>query len=339
MKIRNKRSTFIFVACLLAISLLVMFAGESEPSVTQGAKAGSGQETCPHFYLPESVLSNGFELAGERVPITRPDVKARIEFQINFLLLDARSALAEWLNEKRRYFWILEEILTKEGIPKDFSWLSPVLVSVNRLSSGRLSPVGIWSLDKPCASGEGVEMYDDDWRDDRLDIHLATRCFASRVKAIKSEVGDGWLMASVAYVMSVQATRDLIQKWESANVWDIPLPDHIEDMISRWAAFKIIGTHRSSFGLKLSDPPPLTYDNLVSIELTKDLSVADISKMIDVPSKSILELNPKIKIGSGIFPAKKNGKMLIHSIAVPSGSGKNLLDKLVEAGYVTGSRK
>ncbi len=328
------------LAYLLAILSLVIFSSQPEAAPpTKGNKAKSSEIECPYFRIPESLLTTGFELGGEKIPIARPDVKARIEFQINFLLLDARSVLAEWMNEKRKYSWILEEILSKEGVPRDFSWLSPVLKGVNRASSSRFSPVGVWSLDKPCGSIDGVEMYNEAWRDDRLDIHLATKCFASRIKALKAEFGDGWLIASVAYILSVQNVKELTQSWGSANVWDIPLPDEIEDMLSRWAAFKIIGTHRSHYGLRFPDPPPLTYDNLSAIELSKDLSVTDIARFINVPAKLILELNPKIKIGAAVFPAKNNGKILTHSIAVPSGTGKVLLRKLQEAGYVSGVRK
>lgn len=148
----------------------------------------------------------------------------------------------------------MKKLCPKRG-SYDFSWLSPVLMGVNRASNSRFSPVGIWSLDKPCGSTDGVEMHDEAWRDDRLDIHLATKCFAARIKALKAEFGDGWLIASVAYILSVQNVKELTQRWGSVNVWDIPLPDQMEDMLSRWAAFKIIGTHRSHYGLRFPDPP------------------------------------------------------------------------------------
>ena len=307
--------------------------------LVQAQAPNVGVTTCPHFSIPASALNGGFDLGGEKVPISRSDVKERIEFQINFLLLDARSVLAEWLNERRKYSWIFEEIFSKEGVPKDFAWLSPILVGMSR-SNSRLAPVGVWSLDKPCGSSEAVEMTADSWRDDRLDIHLATRCFAGRIKSVNTEVGAGWLMASVAYVQSPKTVKDLIEKWNSSNVWDIPLPDNAEDMLSRWAAFKIIGTNRSFYGLKSGDPAPLTYDNLTSIELTKDLSIGDIAKFVKASPRLILELNPKIKPNSGVFPARDNGRQLSHSIAVPSGSGHVLLKKLQEAGFLaSGNRK
>jgi len=301
------------------------------PSVQNPNPSVSG---CPSFSIPTLLLTDGFELGGEKVPISRPDIRDRVEFQINFLLFDARSVLAEWLKEKRKYSWIFEEIFSKESIPKDFSWLAPVLTGISRSLNSRSSPAGVWALDRPCSSAEGVEMHDDTWRDDRLDIHLATNCFAHRIKDLKQEVGAGWLMASVAYMLSLKTTKDLMERWDSSSAWDIPLPNNVEDMLGRWAAFKIIGMNRSIYGLKSAEPAPLTYDNITSIELTKELSVGDIAKFVKVSPRLILQLNPKIKPNSGIFPAKINGRPLTHSIAVPSGSGRLLLQKLQESGYL-----
>lgn len=317
---------------------MVMMA-QSGAESSPGPRQSPSTSVCPSFSIPSSLLTDGFELGGEKIPITRPDVKGRIEFQINFLLFDARSVLAEWLKEKRRYSWIFEEIFSKQGVPQDFIWLAPVLPGVSRSLNSRSAPVGVWALDRPCGSDEGLEMHDDTWRDDRLDIHLATNCFAHRIKNMRQEIGAGWLMASVAYVLSPKIVKDLIEKWDSSSVWDIPLPTAIEDMLSRWAALKIIGMNRSLYGLKFSDPSPLIYDNITSIELARDLSVGEVAKFVKASPRLILELNPKIKPNSGIFPAKTNGHPLIHSIAVPSGTGRVLLQKLQESGYLAPPRQ
>ncbi|MGC8657544.1 MAG: hypothetical protein ACP5U1_00560 [Desulfomonilaceae bacterium] len=326
-----------FTVYISGIAILLVFVAESGVQSSPGPRQTPATTVCPSFSIPSSILASGFELGGEKIPITRPDVRARIEFQINFLLFDARSVLAEWLKERRRYSWIFEEIFSKQGVPQDFTWLAPVLPGVSRSLNSHPVPAGVWALDRPCSSDEGLEMHDDTWRDDRLDIHLATNCFAHRIKNLKQELGTGWLMASVGYVLSSKTAKDLSGKWDSSNVWDIPLPTAVEDMLSRWAALKIIGMNRSFFGLKFSDPPAMTYDNITSIQLAKDLSVGEVAKFVKVSPRLILELNPKIKPNSGIFPAKTNGRQIIHSIAVPSGSGHVLLEKLRESGYLVPS--
>ncbi len=75
------------------------------------------------------------------------------------------------------------------------------------------------------------------------------------------------------------------------------------------------------------------FDQVTGISLTKDLPVAEISRMVEIPSREILELNPKLKPSSGVFPAQVKGKTQIHSISVPKGKGSILLEKLKADGY------
>ncbi|MGC8603839.1 MAG: hypothetical protein ACP5VS_09145 [Desulfomonilaceae bacterium] len=330
-----ERVNKILVNWIVGLALVFLALGQSGAASVPVQKSNEPTTGCPSFAIPTPLITGGFELGGEKVPLTRPDVKARIEFQINFLLFDARSVLGEWLKEKRKYSWIFEEIFSKQGIPTDFAWLAPVLSGISRSLNSHSTSTGVWGLDRPCDASEGVEMHDDSWRDDRLDIHLATNCFASRIKKLKQELGVGWLMTAVAYTLSPKTTKNLMEKWNSSSVWDIPMPTSLEDMLGRWAALKIIGMNRSLYGLKYSDPAPLTYDNITSIELTRDLSIGEVANFVKVSPRLILELNPKIKPNSGIFPAKMNGKPLTHSIAVPSGSGRVLLNKLQELGYLS----
>jgi hypothetical protein len=94
------------------------------------------------------------------VPIQRPDVQSRILHQINFLLLDARGVLTDWLSEKSRYAWIFDEVLRKEGVPDEFVLFAPVLSALDSegLVQSRGWLVGLRSL---CAASDGVEMQED----------------------------------------------------------------------------------------------------------------------------------------------------------------------------------
>lgn len=296
-------------------------------------------QSCVRYTLPPAVLEKPFSFAGERIPMERADVRLRIAGQVNFLLLDARGVLTEWLSEKTRHAWIFDEILEKEGVPKEFALFSPVLGGLTRNAS-RSSPVGWWALDKPCDRAEGVEMFEDSWRDDRNDFELATRCFASRIKRIRSELGDsGWLLSAAAYVTSTKTIQDLMQRWDTRSYWDMPLPDAAEDLIVRWIAFSIISSHRQAFGLQLKEPTPLVFDQITALTFAKDLPIAQLAEMAGVSSREILHMNPKIKAGSGSFPAKEQGKTVVHTLAVPKGKGWVVVNKLKEGGYITSKDK
>jgi hypothetical protein len=306
---------------------------------TAWAEEGGAGQPCIRYELPQAVLDKPFYFAGELVPIQRIDVRNRIREQVNFLLLDARGVLTDWLTERTRHVWIFDEIFEKEGVPKEFTLFSPVIAGLAR-SGSRTSPTGWWALDKPCSGSEGVDMSEDAWRDDRYDFELATRCFATRIKRIRSELQDsGWLMSAAAYVTSVKAMQDLMQQWNTRSYWDLPLPDPAGDLVVRWIAFGIISTHRQSFDLRLKEVPPLVFDQITSLTFAKDLSVAQLADMAGVSSREILQMNPKLKPGAGTFPAKDNGKAIVHAIAVPKGKGWMVVNKLKEGGYVTSSGK
>lgn len=180
----------------------------------------------------------------------------------------------------------------------------------------------------------------DSWHDDRLDLELSTRCFASRLRSIRKDLGDeGWLMTAAAYVTSAKTIQDFRHRWATRSYWDLPLPDTAEDLIVRWIALGIINAHKEAFGLKLRKPPPLTFDQITGLSLVKDLSVAEISRISGVSSREILDMNPKLKPTAGIFPATEKGKGLTHVIAVPKGKGWIVVNKLKEAGYLSSGAK
>jgi membrane-bound lytic murein transglycosylase D len=322
----------------MIIALLAALGGLS-PALATGPVKGTS-EKCSRFSLPASTLKKPFYFAGELIPIQRPDVQKRILTQINFLLLDARSVLTEWLAEKGRYSWLFNDIFRKEGIPTDFVLLAPILAGSSLKSAARAPGAGWWALDKPCSSAEGVEMADDSWHDDRLDLELSTKCFAARMNKIRGDLGGaGWLMAAAAYVTSVKTVMDYRQRWNSNYYWDLPLPDNAEDLIPRWIALGIISAEREAFGLKFKDPEPLTFDLVNNLVLAKDLPVADIARLTTTSPREIMELNPKVKTASPVFPATVSGKSPLHSIAAPKGKGESLLNGLKREGFISQAGK
>lgn len=322
----------------IAIMLVLAIFGTLPLATAAGPKKQS-PDKCSRFSLPAPMLKKPFYFAGELIPIQRPDVQKRILTQINFLLLDARSVLTEWLTDKARYSWLFTDTFDKEGIPEDFALLGPILAGSSLKSSVRSSGAGWWALEKPCSSAEGVEMGDDSWHDDRMDLERSTKCFAARLKKIRADLGDSsWMMVAAAYVTSVKTIQEHVHRWNSDHYWDLPLPDNAEDLIPRWIALGIINSEREAFGLRFKDPAPVTFDQVNNLVLAKDLSIADIARLTGVSPKEILELNPKIKPSSPVFPAAVNGKGPIHSIAAPKGKGALLLKGLKAEGYVSDAR-
>jgi hypothetical protein len=296
--------------------------------------------SCSRYSLPPTILDKPFYFAGELVPIQRHDVRSRLLHQINFLLLDARGVLTDWLSERSRYSWIFDEVLRKEGVPEEFVLFAPVLSALTLKAPSRPPVAGWWALDKPCTASDGVEMVQDSWHDDRMDLELSTRCFAARLKNARKELGGiNWLMTAAAYLTSTKTIQDLRQRWNTNQYWDLPLPESAEDLVVRWMALCIINGHREFYGLRFKDAAPFIFDQVTGLVLSKDLTVAEIAHMVGVPPREILQLNPKIKAATPVLPAKALGKSLSHTIAAPKGKGWILVDKLKKGGYLDESPK
>ena len=75
------------------------------------------------------------------------------------------------------------------------------------------------------------------------------------------------------------------------------------------------------------------------MKLKKDLSVADLAKMLETPPREVMELNPKLKGPTAAFPAADNGRPILHSISAPKDKGNKLLNVLRKEGYIVGNGK
>jgi len=326
------------ILLLVASFFLLPYLGDLEPIVSSVGAADAQRSPQPsvtfRLTIPEDVLEKPFSFAGEIVPFQRSDVRYRVATEIDFLLMDARSVLIGWLMSRQFPVQIVQPILAKEGVPAEFSLFYPVLAGLAR-NEQKPSPAGIWQISKPCDKTEGIEMGEDSWHDDRMDFELATRCFAARIKSLRGQIrGESWIMAAAAYVTSASTVSEAQGKWDSNSFWDVPLPLHAEHLICRWIALAIIYSHQKYYQINIPQQPPLLLDKVTGLELSRDLSVAEIAFMLGIPAREVLSLNTKLKHSLGMFPALSGSKKLNHTIYVPKGKGAMLVKKLQESGHV-----
>jgi hypothetical protein len=330
---RDSRNLMLICICPLLGAYLLIAPNIALSADELHAKEGISITT--RFHLPPSIAGKPFKFAGQTVPLERPDVEARIIREVNLLLLDARGVLTSWFTEKGRFGWIFEEMLTKEGFPKELVLFSAVLSGMTKKSSAKLGGEGWWALGTPCTEMDGIKMVNDSWFDDRLDPEASTRCFAIRMKRMLEEVGgSNWLMAAAAYVSSPKEIVQRMQRWNTDSFWDLPLPENADELVTRWVALGIIDSHRKAYGIKFTEPAPFTYDHVTGVVLTKDLPVPVIARMTGVSSRQILEMNPRVKVSKAVFPARADGRTPTHSLVAPEGKGQALVRRLKEEGYV-----
>jgi hypothetical protein len=146
-------------------------------------------------------------------------------------------------------------------------------------------------------------------------------------------------MAAAAYVTSHNTVSDAQGNWDANSFWDVPLPSNIEQLICRWIAFTIIQSHQRFYHINIPRQTPLVFDKVMGLELSRDLSVAELAVMLGIPAREVLRLNPKLKSAVGVFPSLSSAVRLVHNINVPRGKGALLIEKLEASGHVKGQSK
>jgi hypothetical protein len=112
------------------------------------------------------------------------------------------------------------------------------------------------------------------------------------------------------------------------------LPENAETLVSRWIALGMIARSPEAFGLKIKYEPPFTFDHVTGLSLKKDLTVGELAKMIGIPPRLVLDLNPKIRASEGRLPARIRKKTIVHSLITPRGKGQVLVKNLKQKGFL-----
>ncbi len=144
---------------------------------------------------------------------------------------------------KGQYSWLFHEPFSKRGHSSGFRTACSYSGAISLKSAYRSAGAGWWGLDKQCSNSEGIEMAEDSWHDDRMDLELSTRCFAAKIKKTRSDVKFFELDNSgrgVRYFTSKPLT--ITASAGTPISIGLPLPDLAEELVARWIALGIINS-------------------------------------------------------------------------------------------------
>lgn len=296
--------------------------------------------------LPPSLVRAGLTFCNEEIPLDRPDVRRRIEYQIEYLVGDFRETSELWLKRRDRYAWSIEDVLRKEDVPVEFRLL-PALES--GYMRGIVSPAlatGWWQFVKPTAMRSMSTDKDLDWTlridsrlDQRKDLALSTRSAARYLKWMRARLGisgapGSWLTTAAAYNAGFDEVQHRIVAYGTPSYWDMKLPAETENYVPRWIAFAIIDRHRAFYGAEGNSVAPLTFDTLENVRLSRDVPLALIATLTQASVRFIRELNGGLNPGESAFHATAAGSERLSSIHVPSGTRELVLEHLKARGYI-----
>lgn len=340
----------------LAASVAVLLAGIM---VSDGG--ASTQNEAPHlrsvrsgfrYGLPPAIEKRGLRFASETIPLSRRDVRDRIEQEINYLLLDRRSRLLVWLARSDYFRPVILPILRKYKLPSVFLYLPAIESSYDPRALSSAGAYGYWQFIKSTAKSGPAncdkynwKMQITRWKDDRGDLvhstHSAARYLAwmNRVRRVAingQKPRDGfrnWLLTTAAYNAGPARVLQRLNLFGASTYWDVPLPAETEKYVPRLIALWIISNNRDFYGVKVPSNGSIAFDTLRKVRLKKDLSFAAMARLLRTTPRSVWKLNAHISPNKGVFPARSGRKRISHTIRVPKGKGKRFRAQLVAHGY------
>jgi membrane-bound lytic murein transglycosylase D len=202
-----------------------------------------GTNTHQNYKIRALKLPSNLNLAGERVPLEKPDVKERMDrellvntyWQSNGILLFKRA---------NKYFPIIEPLLKKHGLPDDFKFLA-LAESGFTDETSTVGAAGIWHFMNATGKEYGLEINNN--VDERYNIEKSTKVAAEYLKNAKNRFGS-WTLAAAAYNAGNYGISRRLEAQRVTNYYDAKLPNETERYVFRVLALKEIISNPEKYG-------------------------------------------------------------------------------------------
>jgi membrane-bound lytic murein transglycosylase D len=211
-----------------------------------------------------------------------------------------RRHFIESYKRSGKYRQMIVEMMEKEGLPIELSWL-PLVESgfiVNALSNRRA--LGLWQFIP--STGYKFGLGRSEYIDERLDPEKATRAAIRYLKELHRHFGD-WTTALAAYNCGENRVLRVIRDQKINyldNFWDLykKLPQETANYVPKFLATIHIVNNLSKYGLEnIALDSPLRFE---SIKVTRIIQLDDVAKMAGIEREILEALNPALR--KGIVP-------------------------------------
>lgn len=191
-----KKSKLAFL--ILASCMMLMYALWQRPvrgNVATYTPAPALTDTCYRQPSRSLIKSQQIVLVGESVPLHKAAVRKRLERELSrylYMPAQARHIAAQ----ARRYFRVIDPILKRNGIPRDFRYVVAVESGFEADVVSRRGATGLWQFMPIPARRAGLKINQE--VDERLHLEKSTEAAARYIKLLKRETGS-WTGALASY--------------------------------------------------------------------------------------------------------------------------------------------
>mgnify|MGYP005989295335 FL=1 len=249
------------------------------------------KNTSDTYKIKALKLSPDLNLAGERVPLEKLDIRERMDrellvntyWQSNGLLL---------LKRANKYFPILEPLLKKYGLPDDFKYLA-VAESALIDETSSAGAAGMWHFMKGTGREYGLEINKN--VDERYNIEKSTKVAAEYLKKSKERLGS-WTLAAAAYNAGNYGVARRLKTQQVTSYYDALLPDETERYVFRIIALKEVLTNPKAYGFIFDQNDLYTLPKTRTVKVdTVITNIANFAKKFGTNYKELKLHNPWLR--------------------------------------------
>jgi membrane-bound lytic murein transglycosylase D len=214
-------------------------------------------------------LPEDLSFAGEPVPMTIPDVRERLdkELQINTYFHSNTIFLIKRAN---RWLPQIQKILKERGVPDDFKYL-PLIESNLLNDTSPKNAVGFWQILKVSGKEYGLEITNE--VDERYDPLKATAAACTYLKKAYQKFGN-WTLVAASYNRGIGGLERAIDNQQVKSYYDLYLNDETDRYVFRILAIKEIIENPLEYGFKINPKHLYKEEPLKFIEI--DETVKDL---------------------------------------------------------------
>ncbi len=252
----------------------------------------------PWVYNP--ALPDEVTVFGEKVPLSDPEVKERIENEL-ILLSRQEHLMFRYFKRSGKWFAKFDSIAKREGVPTDIKYLAIVESGLDNLISSAKA-TGFWQFLEETGRIYGLRI--DKEVDERYDPEKSAVAAIRYLKSARAKFGS-WSTAAGSYNMGIYGMETRVASQKTKNYFDLLLPDETMRYVPRIAAAKMIFEDPARFGYILTENDywkPTPYREIEVSTTISDLASFAIDNGTNY--KTLRYLNPwlrgtKLTLGKG----------------------------------------
>ena len=267
------------------------------------------------IYASRKVIINGSQ---KEIPLT---INKKVQHEIDLYTIgELRNHFIASYKRSGKYRQKIVDMLIKEGLPKELSWL-PLVESgfiVKALSKQRA--LGLWQFIP--STGYKFGLSRNQYIDERLNPEKSTQAAISYLKELHSLFGD-WSTVLAAYNCGETRVLRVIRSQKINyldNFWDLysKLPEETARYVPKFLATLHIINNLEKYGLeKIIIDSPIKSEPFA---VTKLNHLNDIAKITGIDRKTLEALNPELR--QDIVPGEN------YVLNIPEGKKQMLLTNI-----------